>query len=226
MEEKTGVIKLIYNDRGFGFIKTDISEDIYFKTNKSTEELQKDDHVAFLLNRKNGKTSATAVRKIYTNNQGVLFIPRVNSFHIHSGVEKYLPQVFNSINLQDQEFIVEQVDFEEPVGKSILVPTTESDKIIYAIRKGRQNYSRFVLNREPVDSSSITIVLKKMDTYYMIISCFVGEKAQPEPWDPKSTSESLLFWSQNALIFGSEPIKEGTETDVCPVSFNEKIKIQ
>ena len=150
---------------------------------------------------------------------GQRVVDRSNS-HIHPGVLSLISEVLRKIHFYGEIDAI-QVDFENVVGNSIRVSTSTEDEIIYAMRpssKGR-GLTRFVKNREPRPSKSVTVILMKAkwaDNLYVLISAFIGEKPEPEPWDPHATAQSVSFWNHNALVWGSEEIIPGTETTVCP----------
>lgn len=142
---------------------------------------------------------------------------RKNS-HLKQDVVSLLPQALRQIKSQNRPFIQEEVDFGFNVGETICVPTGPGDQIVYAIRKGRQGHSRFVLNREPVSSSKIFVVLKRReeDRDYILITAFIGSQPRPEPWDRNATPDSLEFWQSHALLWGYDSIIRDTVTEVCP----------
>lgn len=137
--------------------------------------------------------------------------------HLHEGVQPLLPEVLAKIDAEGRGFFVATVDLGRIIGKQTRVSTTGKDVIVYAQRVGRQGFSRFVKNREPESCSQVTVILKKGDGgEYILISGWIGTRAEPEPWDQKRTEQSVPFWSQSALIFGSEPIVQGTLCYQCP----------
>lgn len=145
-------------------------------------------------------------------------VDRYNS-HIHQNVLELLPEAFEKIQLGKEEFMVVQVDFDRIVGQTTCVETDSGDKIVYAQRPKHQGLTRFVKNRLPEDCSSVTVILKEADGAkgtYVLISAFIGKKAEHEPWDRNATPAAVEFWSSHALVWGSEPIVPGTETDICP----------
>ena len=144
-------------------------------------------------------------------------LDRITS-HVHPNpaIEKYLPLALSRIESNGREFFIETVDFEEIIGESNCVETTDSDDIIYAMRVGRRGLTRFVRGRERTPTSKVTVILKKIDDGYILISGFIGPQAAPEPWDPKATPESVTFWNSHAVVWGSEPVVPGTETTKAP----------
>ncbi len=153
---------------------------------------------------------------------GTPVIDRENS-HLASHLATYpllseaLPLALAQIIPDPQkEFYLQEVEMGRVVGKSICVATFESDQIIFAKRPNRFGATRFVENREPEESSKISVILKKGDGYYVLLSAFVGGLTPPEPWDRYAAPESLTFWNLHALIWGHEEVLPGTETRDCP----------
>jgi hypothetical protein len=147
---------------------------------------------------------------------GEAVIDRFNS-HLHPGVVEILPEALARVNAEGKKFLVEEVDFGRPIGQTICVETGPLDQVVFAQRPKRAGLSRFVSNREPEKSSSVTVILKAGDRgEYVLITAFVGAPAPPEPWDRNATEQSVPFWSSHALCWGAEETIPGTETDQCP----------
>ncbi|OGR85788.1 MAG: hypothetical protein A2901_01600 [Elusimicrobia bacterium RIFCSPLOWO2_01_FULL_54_10] len=143
--------------------------------------------------------------------------------HIHEDAARFLAPTLYRVESKGRPFIVETVEFDSTVGKSVCVETTDADEIVYAQRQGRRGLSRFVKNREAEPTDAVTVVLKKdsREDYYVLIAAWCGATAEKEPWDPNIRDPDELFraqdfWASHALIWGSEPIVPGTETAVCP----------
>ncbi len=124
---------------------------------------------------------------------------------------KYLEIALEKINPNEREFIVESVSFETPIGVSICVETELDDEILYAQRPNRSGLTRFVKNKIPKPTSDITIVLKKVEDVWIVITAYIGPKAEKEPWDPLADEESIKFWETHALVWGSTDVISGTE---------------
>ncbi|NRT15270.1 hypothetical protein HNP99_001617 [Flavobacterium sp. 28A] len=84
------------------------------------------------------------------------------------------------------------------------------------MRKNRRGYSRFILKKEPTETKSLFIVLKKSRIGYVIITIFCGKKAAREPFDNLATDEDLNFWQTHALLFNEDIIIKDTITTICP----------
>ncbi len=139
--------------------------------------------------------------------------------HLHASVLDVLPEALEKINSKGRTFIVEEVRFDRIIGESTCVVTGPDDVIVFAQRPKRFGLTRFVKNRQPEPSSSVVVILKTADEQpgtFILVTAFIGELAEPEPWDRKATQNSRKFWSEHALIWGSEPVIPGTETETCP----------
>jgi len=148
---------------------------------------------------------------------GQIVVDRFNS-HLHESVTVVLSEALSKVYLSDVQFAVEQVDFSSFVGVTTCVETRESDEIVYAQRPKRFGLSRFVKNRQPEPCKSIVVILKKAEDgdYYVLITAFIGVRPEPEPWDRNATPKSKDFWANHALVWGTEPVVPGTETNRKP----------
>lgn len=141
---------------------------------------------------------------------------RPNS-HIHDDIDSIiLTEALGNIDADGRDFIAESVDLGRTIGKTQCIETSENDEIIYAHRVGRFGPTRFVKNRDKVDTSTVTIILKKASEGFILVTAFVGPKAEREPWDKniidsaeKSRSES--FWQNHALVWDGKNIIPGSE---------------
>lgn len=148
---------------------------------------------------------------------------RADGSHIHVGVQNLLEPALGYIHSRERDFIAEEVNFRVSIGTSICVETREGDEIIFAQRVGHKGLSRFVKNRQPEETSWVTVVLKRrQEGGYVLLAAYIGHKAEPEPWDKRSTATSKQFWSEHALCWGYEEIVPWTETTLVPKYFNKE----
>ena len=113
-------------------------------------------------------------------------------FHGEGGLTlDLLAEAINHIDTGDETFIVTQVNFDHQVGEKTCVTVDENDDIEMVFRKGRSGRTPMVKNREPSPCSSVVVILIK-DRYdsekYVLITSFIGEKSEKEPWDPGISS--------------------------------------
>jgi len=124
--------------------------------------------------------------------------------HLHGQVGELLIEVFAKVASLDREFFVAEVDLGRIVGKKVCIETGPTDEIHFARRYGRKGLSRFVVGREPEQTSCVTVILKR-DEYsdtYVCMSAYVGTRSEPEPWDRNATDQSEAFWQSHALVWG------------------------
>lgn len=119
-----------------------------------------------------------------------------------------IPQIEPAENFQIIEY-----DFGKVIGKTYCVELTEKDRpnIYYKRRKYREGQTKFVRYRQPDPTQYMTIILKKIDEGYLVITAFNGRIAEPEPWDENAFKQdprgyeaakaaSEKFWNNHALI--------------------------
>ena len=153
---------------------------------------------------------------ITKNNMAV--VDRYNS-HIHGDLMELIKEALSKIEVKG--FTVTSYDFSEVIGECSLVETVLMDEIVYAQRHKRNGLTRFVKNKKPKKSKSLTMVLmpsKEKTDEFILITAFIGKPASVEPWDPKATSKDVMFWRNNAIIWDGDVIP-GTETEIRPDSF-------
>jgi cold shock CspA family protein len=214
MIQQEGIVKTIRSEKGFGFIHSNRNE-YYFKLYQLKNNIKEHDTVRFNIGRRNGKPVATYIRKVFTNSHDIRFISRIDS-HLHEGVENYLPCALNRIKAVASDFTTEQIDFEKPIGMCNCIPTGPDDQTYFAIRCNRRGHSRFVLNQQTIRTNSITLVLKRCEDHYLIITGYLGTKSCVEPFDEKATTTDMDFWSTHAFVHGTERTIEGSETFINP----------
>lgn len=157
---------------------------------------------------------------------GESVVDRLDGSHIHESVSPFFEEALTRIDSEQREFLIEEVNFGKEIGKTVCVLTDENDKIVFAQRPNRFGLTRFVIGKAPEPCSTVVIILKKTAQGYVLITAFVGGKAEPEPWDLrnfarqndpfKAENKARKFWNSRALVWGTEPIIPGTETKICP----------
>lgn len=130
----------------------------------------------------------------------------------------------NLLNFNKEKICKLTVEFPFSVGYCNLVKTNSADRIIYAKRKGREIYTRFVLNRTPIKVNKCVFILNQnhnKDNEYYLITMFPGENCVKEPQDKyiqseEELKESLNFWAEHAIIFQEDVIDTSTVVEECP----------
>jgi hypothetical protein len=117
----------------------------------------------------------------------------------------------------NQDSVCLATDMGRIIGLSDLVETDEDDKILYAKRLNRDNYTRFVLNRTAEPSQLVTVVLQEdKDGNYELWSAWIGPVTPQFPGDKHASPESVSFWQEHALVWGNQAIQPGTEKEEWP----------
>lgn len=108
-------------------------------------------------------------------------------------------------------------DMGRVVGLSDLVETNETDKVLYAKRLNRDNYTRFVLNRQAEPTNFVTLVLRKdSEDNYELWSAWIGRAVPQFPGDEFETPDSRPFWQNHALVWGNQIVQLNTEREDWP----------
>lgn len=145
---------------------------------------------------------------------GQVVFDRPNS-HMHKSVRALLPEIFKNIYTMEPFMVYEYV-FDRVIGLNHCVETGAVDEIIFALRSGRRGPTRFVKKRKPEPTNKAVVILKQVEDGYILITAFVGPRAEREPWEADATEKERTFWRTHALIYGSEEIVAGSETQDCP----------
>jgi len=128
----------------------------------------------------------------------------------------YVKQIVQNHNVTKNEERFE-TDMKFPVGMMDLVETTGSDEIVYAKRKNRDKYTRFVKNRKPEKTTIVTTDIRKSeDGKHFVFTVYSGRLTPKFPGGDKENPNSRSFWSKHALVWGTQEIIPGTETNKCP----------
>lgn len=81
--------------------------------------------------------TATAIRKLYTNIQGIEFSAMVDASHIHIDLDSFLPYLINNVSDNNDNYIEKTHKFPNVIGMSECVRKNELDNIIFGKRKKR-----------------------------------------------------------------------------------------
>ncbi|KKT30715.1 MAG: hypothetical protein UW41_C0003G0008 [Candidatus Collierbacteria bacterium GW2011_GWC2_44_18] len=129
----------------------------------------------------------------------------------HEALGFALGKIYSDSLLVDSNGIAHvEVKIDGVEGSSICVPITDDDLFVYAIRRPRTWYTRFVIGREVIRTSIMTVVLKGDNHKFELCTAYWGPRAQREPSDPSlalgtpeyETSEN--FWRYRALVLPSD----------------------
>jgi len=138
--------------------------------------------------------------------------------HLHNGVHHALRFALAQISVSNEpcDSFRREIRFPLAIGQNVCVRTDENDHILYARRRGRSGWSRFVEGREPEPTDVMTIVLKWItrsdQDCLIILTAYWGPKSPPEVWSPSARKYRYAqeFWATHALIWGSEEVEPGS----------------
>lgn len=154
---------------------------------------------------------------------GQLVLDRPNS-HCHLELS-LLREALGYVKLADgMNFSKEIVNMGRVVGQCNIVDTrnVSPEHILWAIRHGRNGWSRFCKIGQARDCSSIVLILKRTEEnprQYLLISAFVGDVSYRELYDPRVQQADIMFWRDHALLWGCEPVYESTIQQHSPYVF-------
>ncbi len=138
-------------------------------------------------------------------------------FHTEDGVvtEKLLATALKKIDAGGRSHIAEEVKFDYAIGYTSCVKTQPDDEVVMVFRKGRPGRTPMNKSRASRVTNSLAIILNKDpefgDDNYVLITCFPGEIATREPWDPGISSdeerkECEEFWATHSLAYDEKVI--------------------
>lgn len=139
-------------------------------------------------------------------------------FAHHPRLEAAVKNAIPNITLH-AEMVRMQVDTTDIVGTSDLIETTSDDEIVYAMRVARTSYSRFVKNKKPVETNSIVIDIRRdrnNPTTYFLYTAYVGHLVPSFPGGEYQPEQSIKFWSNHALVWGTQEVLPETITTLYP----------
>ena len=142
---------------------------------------------------------------------------KTHFFHnlkLESAVKAALPHV-----LINQEMERIQITHFEIIGTSDLIETMPEDEIVYAIRVARTTYSRFVKNIKPSNTCFFVIDVRrdtKNPDHYFLYTAYVGTLVPSFPGGDFLPEQSLKFWSNHALAWGTQEVLPETITPTFP----------
>jgi hypothetical protein len=213
-----GSVIQYYPERKSGRIMTNAEE---LQLVNISVSLQVGDMVTYYKNPSIGsfeKYYAKFISKGYISMDGFVITDQIGS-HVHGDLKNRLQMISKRVTCADREYFSEVIKFPTNIGKNNCVPVTWKDEVLYAKRIGRKKYSKFVLNRTPTPTDSITIYLQRKQGIYQIKSCFYGDiNSVGGGEDIDFAADTNLFWENHAIVYGSESIDQSTITYICPWS--------
>ncbi len=131
-----------------------------------------------------------------------------------------LTEAIGNMELDGQE-IKTHVDMGRTVGTCDVVEVDDSDEIVYAMRKNREDDGLvpFTKTRVAEPSSSVAMhLVPQPNGSYELSSAWIGvfEEDLPFPQAKDATEQSADYWSHYAFVWGSQEIVAGTVTSARP----------
>lgn len=153
---------------------------------------------------------------------GSIMLPPKAEDHLraHPEVMALLQEAIEHVELpKDGSFLAVEVEMGRVIGRSGCVATPPiglDDQGFFAVRVGRTGPSRVALDTEGPETTKVVIlafVSRESRGQYVLVTSFVGELAQKEPWDPNIRSQeefqcSLEFWGSHALVYDSSVMSD------------------
>ena len=137
-------------------------------------------------------------------------------FAKHQNLKSLVSETISNIVL-DTPIVRLEIDTRSEVGLCDLVSTNETDEIVYAKRPLRHTYSRFAKNRQSEPTTWFVLDIRKQQNGdYYLYTAFIGRLTPSFPGGSFLPEQSHEFWSNHALVWGSQEIVPGSETTVCP----------
>lgn len=131
----------------------------------------------------------------------------------------FAEELLSSATLHD-DVVARDVDLKKVIGNKDVVQIDETDEVVYAMRKNRedQGYVPFTKSRSAQPCSIISVYLVKMDDEtYELASAWIGEYESPMfPQMDNATADSIPFWTKHAFVWGSQEIIPGSVLDKYP----------
>lgn len=160
---------------------------------------------------------------ISKNNKKIIYDPVGSHVATHfddtPNLKEIVREIITGMDLTG-EIVARQLDMSRAIGECDVVEIDESDIIVYAMRRNREDQGRvpFTKSRSTTPSSLISIYLvKESEDSYQLSSAWIGElDSPPFPEMENANSESIPYWSKRAFVWGSQEIIPGTEVDKCP----------
>ena len=110
-----------------------------------------------------------------------------------------------------------EYDMQRQIGYDFIIGTTDEDAVFYARLVKDDIYTRLVKNGNPTPTRYLTVILEQDDDKnYELSDIWIGRLIPPRPGSIDETTESIVFWSDHALILGDQSFQTQTLTKTRP----------
>lgn len=158
------------------------------------------------------------------NGVEVYLNPSHTNMHLHimenPEILELVREVIEISDISGEKIAIEK-DLGRIIGTTNCVPTTRSDEIVYAKRKQRDSYSRFVKNREPEDTRSVVVIINKVNDDFELWSAWCGKLVPMVRDESGRLHGDKSFWAMHALVYDTDVIQLETLTTEIPVKFEK-----
>jgi hypothetical protein len=131
------------------------------------------------------------------------------------GLLELVKELIEQLEIDEEELAIER-DMGRVIGESQLVHVQPGDDVVYAKRRNRDKFAKFVKGKNPGPCRKLVAIFRKSDYGYELWSAWIGVLGEPFPGDEKETPQSRTYWSTRALVWGTQEIQPGTETTIEP----------
>lgn len=150
------------------------------------------------------------------NNIPVYLNDEKTNVHVHiqenANLLELVKEVITQTALQVAPEIVFEHDMGKVVGATSLVETSSGDEIVFAKRKGRDKYSRFVKGRSLRETSWVVVVIREDAGQYTLWTAWCGRLLPLEAY-AENAYEPGGFWAKHALVYDADIIQRESECD-------------
>lgn len=132
-------------------------------------------------------------------------------------------EVVGSMDLTGQT-VAQHIDMGRVVGTSDVVAVSETDEIVYGVRKNRDDDGLvpFTKTREPEPCRYVAVQLVPQDDgTYELASAWIGtfdDDDEPFPQSPNATERSILYWRHWAFVWVVKKLYPGPQRRFAPGS--------
>lgn len=151
----------------------------------------------------------------------------VKHLEAHPETAAIIVDAIRKARIGNRPFAEVEVDMGRVVGRKTRVstiPQSPDEPMVFAFRTGREFPSRVAPDVTHGDeTSSVVLIAKRLGNgYYKLVTSWVGNLAEKEPWDPgirgrEHYDRCLKFWCRHALIHNPEimgPVFESTWNEI------------
>jgi len=150
-------------------------------------------------------------------------IPEDTVCHLqaHPDVWDVIEEAILKVDTKGEDLVLAEVDLGRVVGRSGAVkldstPLSMTNKLQFAKRIGRTNWSRVATTTDGPEVSTVVVIAKKeVDGQYSLLTSYIGWLSEREPSDPNllvgDVPPTLEWWKDYALVYDQSTFGEVVE---------------